>query len=219
MLSRKENVLNIYCLQMLSKMHLIPLHVDPKNFLIQPKADRKSLVLNSFLPTLVQCHALFALCRFLSSLKTQGMSAIATATVDYTVIMFAELGLYALFESFIRSPDVTKLLSQNLVLEEAQCRSSSRKGALWGYSLTEVCTMIFPAVLSPVVASVSFMYGALYLWTETSDWNFSTCVISCIAEFAVNFSWMSFCYCIGLLQIVFLQKISHDLQVQMEYVR
>ena len=200
-------------------MCLVALHVDPKNFVIEPKTECKSLVLNSVLPAIVQCHILYAMYRFITAASAEGMNAIATATVDYAVIMFGELGIYAVFEGFVRTPAVTRLLCKNLVLEEAKCISRSRKGAFRGYSLTEMCTMIFPAGVFPAVAIVSFMYGTLYLWTGTDDCDSGRCILSFLVEFCVNFSWMSFCYCIGLLQIVFLQKISHDLQIQAENLR
>ena len=211
MLSRKEHWLNLRSLKLLSKINVLPVYIDTNKFIAEPRNRGKLLWMWIIVPIMVQFHVFYAVGRFLLSLRTIGVSAIATATVDYAVIMFGELGVYAVLESFVRNPAVTKLMCKNLILPEVDsiiCDLGT--GVFWGYSLTEVCTMVFPIGVFPAVAIVSFMYGTLYLWTETSGCDSQKCIMSFLAEVGVNFCWMSFCYCIGLLQIVFLQTISHD---------
>ena len=219
MLSRKEHRLNLYCLYLLGKMNVLPIHTDPKNFIFEPTSSWNRMVIWIIVALAIQFHVFYALGRFLISLREKGFSVISTATVDYAVIMYGELGLHAMLESFFRNPAVTKLLCKNLVREESYTMRNSRRGVFWGYSFSELCTMVFPVGVFPAVPIVTFMYGRIYLWTETSGCGTRKCVLSFLTELAVNFLWMSFCYCIGLLQIVFLQKLSHDIQVATEQLR
>ena len=211
MLTRRENQINLKCFKILGKLFLAPLHVDLENYVIEPKVDRKSRAANSVLPIIVQLHVLYALYRFHNSVKVQGISAIATASVDYAVIVFGELGLYSVFECFFRAPALAKLLCRNLIISKID---EKRDGMFVGYKLTEVCIMLLPLALFPAVVILSFMYGSIYLWTKTGDSSIGNIweVMFLLAEFTTNLCWMSFCYSTALLHIEFFQKISYDLQ-------
>ena len=219
MLCRKEHRINLLCLHLLSKLHILPIYSNLRSSTIEPTSSRSKLVTWIVIALVVQFHVFYAAGRFLTSLRAEGFSVISTATVDYAVIMFGELGLHAMLESFVWNPAVTKLLCKNLAIEESNSIKDSRRRVFWGYSLTTVCTMLLPIGVFPAVPVVTLMYGSMHLWIETSGCSTGLCLVFFLTELTVNFLWMSFCYCIGLLQIVFLQKISHDMEMITENLR
>ena len=161
----------------------------------------------------VQVRLLLAAYMAVSKLNTLGPSVAPRLNVDFIFVALGQEGVCIVVQNFLLSPSFTKHLCKNLFVEDVEmCK---KHGPLWGYTYTEVYTLLFPVGVYPAAAAVI----ALYAWPASEGLDVSLRVAILIADGTIILVWVAWCYSGALLQIIFLQKLCDLLRIQTNFAK
>ena len=219
MLTTKELSLNIKCMRILSKIGLLPLHVNEKTGQIQVRKGRQ-LTQWIALGIVTQLHIFYSIFSLVLKLTKNSETFYETLSVHLLLTFPGQYGLWAGLWYFIKWPDVISALFNSCLRKKLKHRKvANRKFNLREYSLQEILTVIMPVCIFPTSGFVIAAQLLFTTWPDTVGLPLVIRLLISVAEIGIIFTWISSAYWSILMHVLFLAKISYIVQLQAQLVR
>ena len=219
MLTKGELSLNLRCIDVLSKFHLLPLSVHRNNGQIQV-LQGKRVVSWCVLAGLAQLNIIYASTFFLFKLRNGYQKTFESFSFDFLFTFPCEYTLLAGIWAFIKWPEETAIVFNSCLSlpEHGDDRIGSRR-CVKEFSWLELLTIGMPVCVFPaaVVLLSAKIYAATWPHTATlpSHWR----LLVLVTEAVSFFTCISCIYWVVLSQILFMGKICFELENQFEIIR
>lgn len=218
-LTKGELSLNLRCLIILSKLHLLPLSVNKKNGKIQV-LQGQNVVSWYALVAVAQLNIIYATGTFLFELRNGYQTAFESFSFDFLFTFPCEYTLLAGMWAFIKWPHETALVFNSCLSSSGhdEDMKGSRR-SVKEFSLLELLTILVPACVFPaaVILLAAKVYAATWPHTATLPTHFRLLVL--VMEAFSFFTCISCIYWVVLNQTLFMGKISFELENQFQIIK
>ena len=226
MLTKRDNVLNIYYIACVSRLGVFPLDVNLKSGNLTHRRGFGPTTIFACHLVMVQCHVIWSIVLAVRKFKKYGNEALPTASLDYVFIAGIETCIIAAAVMILQYPDITCEIFNSCMLNKAEIKSPRlhRQSLGWlswkcQYSFVDLIVILLP--FAAVNFGVAFCIVSAYIRTlpATNGASFSIRCLAIAFDAVATFAWLPWIYFMILVQILLIEKVSHVINTEMDRVK
>lgn len=210
-------MLNLWCIQFLSKLCFIPVEINTKSGQIRITRGR---VWGVFMMA-AKCHILFSLSRIIIRFRTVDFQEfISRFTLHYFVVFGNMVCCFISARYFLVCPEITTCLFNNCMSDNRhvatlQRKSRARGGERLGKTYLDILTKVMPLCVFPLIILIFFTITKKITRPIVQDLHWILQVAAILGDVVVLWSWGSWAYFFMLLQLLFIGKVKFILNREM----
>ena len=211
MLSKKENVLNLWCIHILSVLCIIPVDMNVASGEIRITRGKRWQVWCGLM-MLAKCHIVFSFSRILARFCTVDFEEFLSRFTLHYIVIAGNMVCYIMSARyFLTCPEITMCIFNNCMSNKVKSVTSKRgmkRNFIMERTYLDLLTVLMPLCIFLVVTLVFLAITAKITWPLVEDLHYIFQVPVVLADAVVIWSWGSWGYFVLLVQLLFLGKIN-----------
>ena len=203
MLTRQDNHLNLWYIQLTSRLRILPVELEKSSGRIKLSAGGRWDCWLIYMAT-VMIHTIYSFIRVAFKFQKWGVSQIQLISFDYPFTVANLLGWCVAIKAFWISPEVTATLFNDCMTAKDSDSEFRVKKHTW----VELLTIYFPVLVLGGFLTLLPACTFAITWPLLRSWNPLFISLITVVEGVVFICWATWLYFVILLQLLYLGKVN-----------
>ena len=213
MISKQDNILNLYYIEFLAFLRILPFSVNRKIGRIKVSASFSKFMALFLYMLLVQCEIIYSAVLAYRKFSADPAKALLTASMDYVFIVCIEMCLYTAVMNFVVYAGTACKIFNGCMIDDGEIsRKTTIKWLPWfKFGFIDFIAIVLP--IAGVLFALAFSVVCVLVRTlpATAGVPVPLHIGAVILDFVSTFCWVSWIYFAILLQTIFIEKVSYVL--------